>query len=67
MKEFEQQEKMRKAVSDAQASVGPRPAETYASKSEVAELSNKMDAILAALAAKPKPGRPKKVEEPKAE
>jgi hypothetical protein len=64
MRDFEARELGRKKVGEAAASIGPVPAETYASKSEVAELSNKMDAILAALAAKPKPGRPKKTEAP---
>lgn len=68
VKEFELQEKTRKAVSDAAATITAVPAEKYASETDLAEvkasisdLSGNVAKILEALAAK-KPGRPKKQE-----
>lgn len=69
MRTFKARDEMQKKVSEAAATIGPKPAETYASQTELAEvkqsisdLGGKMDAILAAISAK-KPGRPKKTEE----
>ncbi|MFA6984575.1 MAG: hypothetical protein WC213_00015 [Arenimonas sp.] len=60
---FQTEEKARKAVSDAAATIGAMPAEKYASASEVAELKQGIDdlkALLAQALATKKPGRPKK-------
>lgn len=66
VRQFQQEEAARKKVSDAAATIGPVPAEKYASQSDLEELrhgmanlSQNVAALVQALAAK-KPGRPKK-------
>ena len=67
VRRVEADERARKAVSDASASLGPRPAEKYAAASDLAATNAKLDvladnigALVAALADKPKRGRPPK-------
>ncbi len=69
LKAMKQQEHSRELVTKAAASIGAMPAEKYASESDLAEVKNQIAdlsqnvaALVAALSAK-KPGRPKKVEE----
>jgi hypothetical protein len=66
LKKMQQDEKAREMVSQASASIGSRPAEKYASetdlaevKTQIADLSQNVAALVLALAPK-KPGRPKK-------
>lgn len=67
VRRVEADERARKAVSDASAAIGPRPAEKYAAASELEATNAKLDALsdniaalVAALAEKPKRGRPPK-------
>lgn len=66
VRKFQASEEARRKVTDAAATIGPRPAEQYASASDLAEvktqiasLTGSISELVAALAAK-KPGRPKK-------
>jgi len=70
VRRVEADERARKAVSDASASLGPRPAEKYASTSDLEATNAKLDALsdnigalIAALSEKRGPGRPKKSKE----
>jgi hypothetical protein len=66
-RKYESQEKARKAVSDAAATIGPVPAETYASKSEltevkqsIGELSASVSALVQMLSQQKAPAEPKR-------
>ena len=71
---FEQSTKIRDYVMKEQATIGPRPAEKYASQTDLTAMGEKVDSLAASVAAlvqvlskpKGKPGRPPKVktEEP---
>jgi hypothetical protein len=69
IRKFDNDEKNRKALSDASAAIGPVPAETYASKTELLEIKQSVDTLAQSMAAlvqaltpaeRKKPGRPKK-------
>ena len=57
---FAEQERVRQVVSEASATIGPMPADAYASRSELAELKDMLAALgaqVAALAKRPPPKR----------